>query len=176
MAEPVQSYWDVLDPVWDAMSIDSPEEFLASAAKVPRPVVLLYAAHFCYSELCNGGLLQFFFNSTGVLAPEAAEGFQKIGLVEVSAIVSAASALLGAQYPRDRNERWDALLVASGLSETQLKTIFDESKNLYLSFYEATKPLLLDGFDRQFFKLAKEEAGGFSKAATEYARGLGRGE
>ncbi|WP_369973953.1 DUF4375 domain-containing protein [Polaromonas sp. SP1] len=32
----------------------------------------LFAVHWCQSEICNGGFMQFFANSTGVLAPEVA--------------------------------------------------------------------------------------------------------
>jgi uncharacterized protein DUF4375 len=58
---------------------DGPDIFLKTFAQVRREVGLLYATAFCQVEVCNGGLSQFFGNSTGVLAPEAVEGFIAIG-------------------------------------------------------------------------------------------------
>jgi hypothetical protein len=77
-----QLYWSLIEPVWDEIEIYSgPEEFSRTFAGVPRSAGLLFAAHFCQSEVCNGGFNQFFSNSTGVLAPEAIEGFKAIGQV-----------------------------------------------------------------------------------------------
>jgi hypothetical protein len=58
---------------------DGPEIFLQTFSQVPRAVGLLYTTAFCQVEVCNGGLHQFFGNSTGILAPEAVEGFVAIG-------------------------------------------------------------------------------------------------
>src|SRR5262245_43021588 len=49
-------YWDTVDPVWDKISIDGVEEFLETYAQAPLHAALLFAAHFCQSEVCNGGL------------------------------------------------------------------------------------------------------------------------
>src|SRR5579871_113035 len=74
MAESIHSYWDTIEPVWDKINIYEGEAtFLTSIQPLPRPVVLLYAAHFCLSEIYNGGHLQFFWNNTGILCPEAIE-------------------------------------------------------------------------------------------------------
>ena len=69
-----------LYPIWDAINIyDGPEVFLTTLNHVSREAGLLFAAYFCQTEVCNGGFHQFFFNSTGVLAPEAVDGFTAIG-------------------------------------------------------------------------------------------------
>jgi hypothetical protein len=60
-------YWDSIEPIWDSISIDSPESFHKTFAKVHPDLGLLYAAHFCELEVCNGGLTHFFSHSTGVL-------------------------------------------------------------------------------------------------------------
>jgi len=62
MSEGAKSYWDFIEPRWDIFNIhDGPEAFEASIREAPRPVVLLYAAHFCQSEVNNGD----FSNSSG---------------------------------------------------------------------------------------------------------------
>jgi len=169
---PIESYWDVLGPYWDQLSIDDPGSFLASASAVPRAILMLYAAHFSQSEICNGGFLQFFWNSTGVLAPEACEGLAAIGMPELGAIVTFAVSRLGSPYPRERDSRWDALLFQSGRPTEELEKIFQEQDHLYLAFQEATVPLDFDSLDTVFFKLVREESGGFEAAATRYAASL----
>ena len=85
MAESIHSYWDTIEPVWDKINIYEGEAtFLTSIQPLPRPVVLLYAAHFCLSEIYNGGHLQFFWNNTGILCPEAIEGFNLIGMPQLA--------------------------------------------------------------------------------------------
>jgi hypothetical protein len=40
-----------------------------------------------YNEIYNGGFWQLYGNSTGMWAPESVDGFQRIGLPEISALV-----------------------------------------------------------------------------------------
>jgi hypothetical protein len=170
MTKSFESYWNLIDPIWDKINIyDGEAAFLASIQPFPRPTVLLYAAHFCQSEVCNGGLLQFFWNNTGVLCPEAIEGFRIIGMPQVASIIEAAAASLGSPYPRDREARWDAMLVESGLSEDELKDIFDKTPNQYLAFLEATKAFNWDSQSKHFYEFYDEENGGFESAADRFA-------
>jgi hypothetical protein len=170
MPERISSYWDLVEPVFSEIDIDSPSAFFESTTGLPRPVLHLYAAHFSLSEIRNGGLLQFFWNRTGVMAPEAADGFNAIGLPRLASVLTTATATLGSPYPRQRDERWDALLVSSGRSEEELKRIFEESPNLYLAFANAVKPLSFDPMQKQIWELADTENGGFEDAATKYAQ------
>jgi len=137
-------YWSIVEPVWDAINIyDDPAVFAETFASAPRASGLLFASHFCQSEICNGGFGQFFGNSTGVLAPEAVEGFREIGQVEVAALIEKAISLFGSVYPRDRGER-----------ETRLTEVSTSS---------------LDALDEMFYALIDSEAGGFIAAADRYA-------
>ena len=142
--EPGEQYWGLVDPVWDVINIyDGPEVFLGTFRKAPRPSALLFAAHFCQSEICNGGFRQFFGNSTGVLAPEAIDGFRAIGQFEVAKTVEAAMSMLGAEYMRERTARNKALAEVAN------------------ERFEA--------LNHQFFELIGTEAGGFDKAADKFA-------
>jgi hypothetical protein len=69
----------------------------------------LFAAHWCQSEVRNGGLHQFFSNSTGVLAPEALKGFRAIGVSEWADILAEAMQFFGNSYPREQSDRLEAL-------------------------------------------------------------------
>jgi len=136
-------YWSIVEPVWDAINIDSPEVFAQTFGSVPRASGLMFAAHFCHSEICNGGFHQFFWNSTGVLAPEAVEGFRDIGQTQVAALIEKGMSLFGSVYPRDRKERQARLTEVSRSS--------------------------LDALDETFYSLIDSEAGGFTAAADRYA-------
>jgi hypothetical protein len=103
------SYWELVEPVWlrlnSAWHPYDPHEFLQEFHAVPREVGHLYAAHWCHSEVCNGGLRQFFWNSTGLLAPESRDGFRGIGIAELSDVLDAALEHFGDPYERDKGER-----------------------------------------------------------------------
>ena len=113
---PGEIYWSVIEPIWDSISIyDGPEVFLLQFGKVSSEVGNLFASHWCQSEVCNGGFDQFFYNSTGVLAPEAAKGFQAIGLCDLAELVRKAMSIFGDPYPRDRGVRCDLLERVAGV-------------------------------------------------------------
>jgi len=76
----------------------SPDEFLLPFAQVPRPIGHIFAVFWCNAEVNNGGLHQFFSNSTGILAPEAVEGFKALGLSERGSLITQAVALFGEEY------------------------------------------------------------------------------
>jgi uncharacterized protein DUF4375 len=149
---------------------EGPAKYAAIMAATPRHILLLYAGHMCLAEIYNGGFLQFFLNNTGIVAPEAVEAFRTMGMVNLASVVEKVASNLGPPYPRDRNDRWDALLKASGKSTRDLERIFKRQEHQYLAFVEATEPLGFDVLSQQVYKLAESENGGFQEAATNYAR------
>jgi len=103
-------YWSFVEPIWDRVSIyDGPEIFLDQVSKVSEVQKHLFAAHWCQSEVRNGGLHQFFSNDTGVLAPEAVEAFRLIGLEQCATALARAMLFFGDTYPRKRSTREDML-------------------------------------------------------------------
>lgn len=143
-------YWDLIEPVWEEISIyDGPEPYLAGIRSVPRHVGLLFAAHWTYVEVGNGGFSQYFANSTGIVAPEAIEAFEEIGQPRVAEILRRAVAHFGPTFPRNRAERVAKMDVS--LSPT----------------YEPDRSF--DSLDDEMFGVIEEEAGGFEEAANRYA-------
>jgi hypothetical protein len=101
-----EHYWALMEFYIDAASIyDGAEIFLRQFVRVPRRARNLFAAHWCVAVVSNGGFDQFFFNSTGVLAPAAAAALDEIGLPHLARLVAKAMAVLGSEYPRARDER-----------------------------------------------------------------------
>jgi hypothetical protein len=110
--EAEEGYWSLVEPIWDQLNEAwdiGPEELVRRFTSIHSAARHLYAAHWCISEVENGGLLQFFWNSTGILAPEAREGFAVVGLNDLARVLDEAMNYFGESYPRERNERLASL-------------------------------------------------------------------
>jgi hypothetical protein len=146
---PGDAYWAKVEPVWEAISIyDGGGTFLMQFKQADARVGALFAAHWCQSEVSNGGFHQFFTNPTGVLAPEAVEGFAAIGMPGCAAAVAEAMRFFGAPYPREQADRQNALAVVG-------ETRADRDPFTVL--------------DVRFFELVDKEADGFAAAADRYS-------
>ncbi len=114
------NYWDQIEEAFEAVDIyETYDVFKQGAAKYPEWKIDILAVHWTMSETVNGGLEQYFNNSTGILAPEAVLGFQRIGKPELAAALQKAMALLGEPYPRERKERGERLAALTGGGEAQ---------------------------------------------------------
>lgn len=114
------SYWDQVEEAFEGVDIyDTYDVFKQGAAKYPEWKIDILAVHWTMSEVVNGGLEQYFTNSTGILAPEAVLGFQRIGKPDLAAALQKAMALLGEPYPRERMERAERLAALIGGREAQ---------------------------------------------------------
>jgi uncharacterized protein DUF4375 len=88
MTRQIEPYWEILEPFFAGIDTGgSPETYGEAIRQVPRPVVLMYATHMCLAEVHNGGLLQFFWKSTGIVAPETIQGFVAMGMPKLASLV-----------------------------------------------------------------------------------------
>jgi hypothetical protein len=146
-----ESYWDFIDSVSDDVSIyDGADVFLADFDKISRVQQVLLAAHWADAEICNGGFEQFFYNSTGVLAPEAVIAFSELSMPGCSALVLEASGFFGTPYPREREVRINIL-----------EKYAEDNPD---------SPDPFDSLDDRYYDLKDVEAGGFEAAALRYAK------
>jgi Domain of unknown function (DUF4375) len=147
------SYWSLVEPAWKSLngSWDAgPAGFLHQFRAARPEVGHLYAAHWCQSEVCNGGFHQFFSNSTGLLAPESLAGFQAIGLGKWSEILRTAMEFFGRPYPREQVNRQELLANCSGRKREE-----------WDPFYR---------LDQRFFEWLHAEPDRWCRAADAYAR------
>jgi hypothetical protein len=149
----------LIEPIWESVSIyEGPETFVRQFGRLRPEVGRLFAAHWCHSEVCNGGFHQFFWNSTGVLAPEAVAGFHAIGLTTSAAVVAEAMQWFGVPYPRDRDERCDRLeTLPRGRGRDRVE--WDPFADL----------------DERFYDSLRDEPGDWESAADAYAARVGMG-
>ncbi len=149
--KPGELYWSLVEKVWDAISIyDGPHLFLQQFNDAEAASRTLFAAHWCQSEVLNGGLHQFFWNSTGILAPEAVEAYRMIQLPKLAAVLEEALQWFGPAYPRD-------VFVRRGTLDS-LKAANPNNWNPFKAF------------DFRFNDFIESENGGFEAAADAYAR------
>lgn len=108
------SYWEYIKDAYKRTSIyDGAVTFRHEFARLPAHIGDLLAAHWALFEISNGGLNQFFANPTGVLAPEAAQGFERMGLPDVAELFRRAMSHFDGTYPREQQDR-EAFLDSHG--------------------------------------------------------------
>ncbi|MBV8582225.1 MAG: DUF4375 domain-containing protein [Candidatus Eremiobacteraeota bacterium] len=152
-----QLYEDIVEPLVESLydklgSWETVEEFLTQLQKMPHQLAILLGAYWTYGEVGNGGFVQYFWNSSGIIAPEAVLGFQALDMPQCATIVERAMSHFGTPYPRNREQR-HALI--EGADEGW--DMFKEGRNI-----------ALDQLNDDFFPLVNEENGGFEATATRY--------
>jgi hypothetical protein len=114
------NYWEQIEEAFEKVEIyESYDEFKRSAAMYPEWKIDILAVHWTMSEIANGGLEQCFSNSTGILAPEAVLGFERIGKPELANHLRKAMTLLGETYPREREDRVERLAALTGAQDEE---------------------------------------------------------
>jgi len=132
------SYWSLVDPIWEPLNRSwqrGPKAFVRKFRSVNPIAANLYAAHLCQCEVCNGGFHQFFWNSTGILAPEALAAFRAIGMSEWAELLAEAITFFGDTYPREWAERQDRL---DEIPRGRRREDWDPFYHLDKRFYEFT--------------------------------------
>jgi hypothetical protein len=148
--EPHEEIWALVEPVSENLlgHVD-PEALLAEFQSSPEVARNLCAVWWLTNEVENGGFPQFFFNSSGVLGPEAVEAFRAIEMPKTADAVARAVGLFGNDYPRSASER-----------EAKMESFDDDT---------------LEALDEEFLELIESESSGWEAAASAYARRAGDG-
>ncbi|MFL6678140.1 MAG: DUF4375 domain-containing protein [Burkholderiaceae bacterium] len=147
--ESFDSIWPSSDVPSHCISIyDGADVFLRDFSAAGTVHGTLFAAYWPQAEILNGGLSQFFWNSTGVLAPEAVEAYKILGMPQMAAALQDAMDWFGASYPRERESR------EARLEEFTASHEFDP----------------FDAMDDKIVELIYEENSGLEAAALAYVR------
>ena len=103
-------YFAVIEPVFLSVSIyDGPAQYEEDLAKFSVEQRLVLAYHWYLSEVNNGGHDQFYYNSTGIVWPDALKAFAQIGPQEVVALIKASINRFGGNPSLHRQERQDQM-------------------------------------------------------------------
>jgi Domain of unknown function (DUF4375) len=131
-----QVWWDVIAPAFDELRTPyEPDPRLDELTPGQRA---LYALHWARSEIGNGGLHQYLYNSTGMLANEALRGAELIGAAEFGEIFQEARTLFGDTFPEDQSRRIDLLEGHSDEALERLEKLTDRFYDLMGSTDEST--------------------------------------
>jgi hypothetical protein len=142
------NYWDQIEQAFDEVDIyETYDVFKQGAAKFPEWKIDILAVHWTMSEISNGGVEQFFSNSTGILAPEAVLGLKRIGKIDLADTLQSAMQLLGEPYPRDREERAKRLAALTGASTDETESFSVIPKWVSKAANLETKPGPFEKFD-----------------------------
>jgi hypothetical protein len=100
----------VIDPLWWTVSIyDSKEKYEKDLEPYSFHQRAVFALMWYMAEVNNGGHLQFYSNSTGIVWEDAMEGFELIGLKEGKEIIEESARRFGTRPSFDREERENVL-------------------------------------------------------------------
>jgi len=77
--------------------------------RLGQPYVYLYATVIFDGEVANGGLPQFFENSSGALAPIVRDALQAMEVLHYATIMKHIVAAFGPEYPRNQRVRVDQI-------------------------------------------------------------------
>jgi hypothetical protein len=100
----------IIEPVWwTANFYESYADYEESLKSFSWPQRLVWAVMWHNAEVCNGGHDQFFANSTGMVWPEALEGYEAVGCSELATILGEAVARFNSPPSRERDAREEQL-------------------------------------------------------------------
>ncbi|MGL4238642.1 DMP19 family protein [Tabrizicola sp.] len=88
----------------------TPEELDRAFAAMPRPQADILLLDFFLTDSDNSSMYDYFFNSTGGMAPQIAEVLDRIGLPDHAAGIRQGIAIFPEPYPRDIEARRDIML------------------------------------------------------------------
>jgi hypothetical protein len=145
----LRAVWPVGHTPSDDISIyEGPQVFMANYAAARVKERTVFAAYWLQAEVLNGGLLQFFSNDTGVLAPEAVAACHAFSMPALAKATEQAMAWFGSPCPRER--------------ETRQATIAS-----YLNTHvDGADPF--EALDAEIADLIYDENGGIELAASHY--------
>ena len=102
-------------------------EVVKALASMPLEHRTLLVMDIFNAEFSNGGVHQFFFNSSGAVAPEVHDAFREFGLERQAAIYKRALDMFPGTYPRDMQKRRDKFFSGEwGPWDERLQKLTDE--------------------------------------------------
>ena len=118
-------FWAVIEPVWPDASVDDELKHIASATPGQRAI---YVATLFIREVDNGGLAQFFSNSSGMYTEELLKGLRLLGADQYASVVEQASRIFPeGKVPIDREERANLMrAIPKGELKQVLEPLEDE--------------------------------------------------
>lgn len=139
--------YSIIEPVWWTGDIyDNVERYEKSLESFSTEQRLIFASMWYMSEVNNGGHDQFYYNSTGIVWPDALKGFEVLGLSEVVSIIKESVERMGGNPSRDREARYD-----------QLNSCEEGFSDLDDKFYDFENNVNIDDVMLKYVKLHRDK-------------------
>ncbi|MFD1983100.1 DUF4375 domain-containing protein [Mesorhizobium newzealandense] len=100
-------------PVLDVL--DEPSEYHKVIGAIPVAIRNVICVELLSWQVLNGGFRQYFWNSYGITAQGAIEGFRAMGLEKHAELTRQACALLGERFPEERLARMEIVGEVGGI-------------------------------------------------------------
>jgi hypothetical protein len=101
------AYRLIVECLADWWTADEADVAFAGMARTQRDILLL---HFFLAESFNGSTHQYFYNSSGTMAPQLADLLDRIGLPDHAAGIRQGMSMFPSPYPRDTDTRREVML------------------------------------------------------------------
>jgi len=112
-------FWAIIEPIWPDNSVIDELEHISQGTPGQRAI---YATTLFMREVDNGGLEQFFLNSSGLYSKEVLIGFQLLGMNEHAEIIKRSFNFFpNGEVPLDSEERQEYL----NKKEKEIKAFFE---------------------------------------------------
>jgi len=120
----------IIDPLWwEVRTYEGEKAYNEDLDQFSLPQRYIFAIQCYMAEVNNGGHWQFYYNSSGIVYPDALQGFLEIGHQQAYDILNETIALAGGKIPLDRSRRIRQL---DRLSDSQN----DAMEALDMAFFE----------------------------------------
>jgi Domain of unknown function (DUF4375) len=159
MTRKLDIYWPIVESAVDKIGVnwENSAEFWSSFANLSSKEQLLISAHFCDSEICNGGFLQLFSNITGILSGHAQQAFLQFGMPNTAAVFEKALLWFFPEEPLIREKRVEKLTLYRSMIELQIPNAQRSDWDPFLEL------------DELYYNLKEEENGGFLFSINEFS-------
>lgn len=95
--------------------LDEPAEYHKAISAIPSAIRNVICVELLSWQVLNGGFRQYFWNSYGITAQGAIQGFRAMGLEMHAELTRQACALLGERFPESRLARMEIVGEVGGI-------------------------------------------------------------
>lgn len=129
------SYFDVVEPMWETISIyDGYDEYIQSAQVFTLEQRYLLAITWYFAEVSNGGHYQFLHNPTGIVWEDAIKGFKHFGMNEYANNFQKVVDYCGGTISFGREERYYMLEMLEEKYGEEFFKILDEADDFIYNY------------------------------------------
>lgn len=131
----IEESWDICDPMFKMIDCyEGYETYLKTSERFTLEQRYLWAIHWYFGEVINGGHHQFFYNSTGIVWEDALNAFKHFGMPEFANNLQKVVDYFGGKIPFDREERGKIMDTLEEENEDAFFDMLDEADDFVFEY------------------------------------------